>query len=97
MLMQLRLFRYYMYHRRVSTAFAFIALFTMIEVICAMAAWRMFGKNLWDKLHEAFSIDELATTATVENSMHDDGRSSAVASQYNTEEEDEEDGYLTEE
>ncbi|CAO0789722.1 unnamed protein product [Mucor circinelloides] len=89
--------RYYMYHRRVSTAFAFIALFTMIEVICAMAAWRMFGKNLWDKLHEAFSIDELATTATVENSTHDDGRSSAVASQYNTEEEDEEDGYLTEE
>ncbi|KAK4517371.1 uncharacterized protein ATC70_000706 [Mucor velutinosus] len=89
--------RYYMYHRRVSTAFVFIALFTMIEVICAMAAWKMFGKNMWDKLHEAFSIDELAATATVENSAQDDGRSSAVASQYNTEEEEEEDGYLTEE
>lgn len=92
--------RYYMYHRRVSTAFVFIVLFTMIEVICAIAAWKLFGKNLWDKLHEAFSFDEAAIAATIENSVQDDntvddGRSSAAGSQYNTEEEDE-DGYLTE-
>ncbi|CEP09357.1 hypothetical protein [Parasitella parasitica] len=72
--------RYYMYHRRISTASAFVVLFTMIEIVCALAAWKMFGKNLWVKLHELFSVDE----------------DNDVASQYNTEEEDE-DGYLTEE
>ncbi|KAI8645962.1 putative adipose-regulatory protein-domain-containing protein [Parasitella parasitica] len=82
--------RYYMYHRRVSTAFIFIVLFTMIEAVCAIAAWKMFGKNLWNKLHETFSMDE----ASLEDSVQDH----AVASQYDTDEEEEDgDSYLTEE
>ncbi|KAI8377169.1 putative adipose-regulatory protein-domain-containing protein [Choanephora cucurbitarum] len=51
--------RYYMYHKRMTTAFIFIFLFTFIEVVFTFVAWNMFGKNLWDKLQEAFSTDEL--------------------------------------
>ncbi|KAI9256218.1 putative adipose-regulatory protein-domain-containing protein [Sporodiniella umbellata] len=45
--------RYYMYHKRISTAIVFMLLFTVIELICASIAWRSFGKNLWGKIHEA--------------------------------------------
>ena len=48
-----------MYHRRVSTAFIFIVLFTIIELVFASIAWKTFGKNMWDNLHEAFATDEL--------------------------------------
>jgi hypothetical protein len=33
-------------------------LFTVIELICASIAWRSFGKNLWDKLHDVFNAEE---------------------------------------
>jgi hypothetical protein len=84
-----------MYYRRVSTAFVFIVLFTMIELIFASIAWKSFGKNMWDKLNEAFSTtDEIiseedlvvdGTTETVEESE--------IPSRYNT---DDDDDYLTE-
>jgi hypothetical protein len=84
-----------MYHRRIATAFVFIVLFTTIEVIFAMAAWNVFGKNLWDKLHGAFSTDELAV------SEKDDETDSAAAGsngqseeRYQTDDDDED--YLTE-
>ncbi|KAG1449177.1 hypothetical protein G6F46_000254 [Rhizopus delemar] len=50
--------RYYMYHKRITTAFVFMILFTVIELICASIAWRSFGKNLWDKLHDVFNAEE---------------------------------------
>lgn len=71
-----------MYHRRITTAVIFIVLFTAIEVVFAMGAWRVFGKNLWDKLHEAFSTDEIAVTEE---------------EQHTEDEQEETDGYLTEE
>lgn len=36
----------------------FMILFTVIELICASIAWKSFGKNLWDKIHEAFTSEE---------------------------------------
>ncbi|KAJ8661207.1 hypothetical protein O0I10_002956 [Lichtheimia ornata] len=45
--------RYYMYHRRLVTAIGFVILFTVIEIICAAVAWKFFGQNLWNKVHEA--------------------------------------------
>jgi hypothetical protein len=75
-----------MYHRRISTAIVFIVIFTLIEVVCAVGAWRAFGKNLWDKLHEAFSTDEIAVVA----------EEVTVEPVYNTEDEENEDGYVTE-
>ncbi|KAI8384098.1 putative adipose-regulatory protein-domain-containing protein [Blakeslea trispora] len=72
--------RYYMYHKRMTTAFIFIFLFTFIEVIFAFIAWNAFGKNLWEKLQEAFSTDELPE----------------VQSQDDLPTVEDEDGYLTE-
>lgn len=42
-----------MYHRRLVTAIGFVILFTVIEIICAAVAWKFFGQNLWNKVHEA--------------------------------------------
>ncbi|KAI9251633.1 putative adipose-regulatory protein-domain-containing protein [Helicostylum pulchrum] len=85
--------RYYMYHRRISTAIVFMILFTVIEVVFASIAWKVFGENLWGKLNELFAAEEIAASevdATIERS-----------SQYNTDEEveedDDDDAYLTEE
>lgn len=50
--------RYYMYHKKITTAIMFMILFTVIELICASIAWKSFGKNLWDKIHEAFTSEE---------------------------------------
>lgn len=79
-----------MYHKRITTAVIFIVLFTVIEVVCAMAAWKAFGKNLWDKLHEAFSTDEI----TAEEEQNQESITTVdEPTTYHTEEED---GYLTE-
>ena len=42
-----------MYHRRLVTAIGFVILFTVIEIVCAAVAWKFFGQNLWNKVHEA--------------------------------------------
>jgi hypothetical protein len=86
-----------MYHRRIATAFVFIVLFTAIEVIFAMAAWKMFGKNLWDKLHQIFSTDELAVSEKDELTA---AGSSTASDEHETNhdqtEDDNDDDYLTE-
>ncbi|KAG0174093.1 Berardinelli-Seip congenital lipodystrophy 2 (seipin) [Apophysomyces sp. BC1034] len=46
--------RYHMYHHRIPTAITFIAMFAVIELICAAIAWKSFGQNFWNKLHAAF-------------------------------------------
>ena len=78
-----------MYYRRVSTAFVFIVLFTMIELVFASIAWKSFGQNLWDKLNGAFSTtDEIIS---LEN--NEDESETPLRSRYNT---DDDDDYLTE-
>ncbi|KAI9316380.1 putative adipose-regulatory protein-domain-containing protein [Dichotomocladium elegans] len=57
--------RYYMYHRRLITAIGFIAMFIGIEVICAAVAWKFFGQNMWNKLHDALGQMENTTEDAV--------------------------------
>lgn len=75
-----------MYHRRITTAFIFIVLFTVIEIIFASIAWKIFGQSLWDKLNQMFSTDEIVASETEEIVDR-------PVSQYNT---DDDDDYLTE-
>lgn len=87
-----------MYHRRIGTAFVFIVLFTIIEIIFAMVAWKMFGKNVWDKIHEAFSSDEFAVSERDENETNtaeSNDQLEQEANRYQTEDDDDDD-YLTE-
>lgn len=93
-----------MYHRRVSTAFVFIALFTVIEIIFASLAWKAFGQNMWEKLNEAFATDELTITTAGEGDVNAERETvteggnetlptNNTNSRYNTDDDDE---YLTE-
>jgi hypothetical protein len=75
-----------MYHRRITTAFIFIVLFTVIEIIFASIAWKIFGQSLWDKLNQMFSTGEIVASETEEIVDR-------PVSQYNT---DDDDDYLTE-
>lgn len=86
--------RYYMYHRRISTAIIFMLLFTVIEIIFASIAWKVFGQNLWEKLNELFAAEEIVTT--------EPDNLTERTSQYNSDDEvveddDGDDAYLTEE
>ncbi|KAI9480614.1 MAG: putative adipose-regulatory protein-domain-containing protein [Benjaminiella poitrasii] len=83
--------RYYMYHRRIATAIAFIVLFTLVEIVFAIGAWRVFGRGLWNKLDEAFTMtDELVTMPANEEGNHPD-------QQYTMEEDNDDDNtYFTE-
>lgn len=82
-----------MYHRRISTAIVFMILFTMIEIVFASIAWKVFGENLWAKLNELFAAEEIAASEV--------DAATERTSQYNTDEEveedDDDDAYLTEE
>lgn len=79
-----------MYHRRITTAFIFIILFTVIELIFASIAWKVFGQNLWEKLNQLFTSEEVAVVeeeaASTEEIPH------RPVSQYT----DDDDDYLTE-
>ncbi|KAG2201340.1 hypothetical protein INT47_001428 [Mucor saturninus] len=79
--------RYYMYHRRITTAFIFMVLFTVIELIFASIAWKVFGQNLWEKLNQLFSADDVVSEEAEEIPHR-------PVSQYNTDDDD--DDYLTE-
>lgn len=85
-----------MYHRKITTAIVFIFLFTAIEVVFAMGAWRVFGKNLWDKLHEAFSTDEISTTAEEEEQQQEVVSEEQPQDNTHVTTDEEEDGYMTE-
>lgn len=72
----------------------------MIEIIFASLAWKAFGQNMWEKLNEAFSTDELTITASGEDvdaereTVPTEGNDTLPTnSRYNTEDDDE---YLTE-
>ncbi|KAI7867799.1 putative adipose-regulatory protein-domain-containing protein [Spinellus fusiger] len=51
----LRGLRYHMYYHRIITAFVFALIFSLIELVCAVVAWRVFGQGLWNKLNKAFA------------------------------------------
>lgn len=78
-----------MYHRRITTAFVFMILFTVIELICASIAWKAFGKSLWDKLHDAFAMEPL----TAEELPQDQPQQETSTQSHHTDD----DEYLTEE
>jgi hypothetical protein len=91
-----------MYHRRIATAFVFIVLFTAIEVIFASIAWRTFGQNLWEKLMDVFSSEQLVTEEEAvieegENQQEEGKGAEEIVSQYNTDDEEDEEAYETEE
>lgn len=63
-----------------------MGLFTVIELIFASIAWRVFGQNLWEKLNQVLSAEEPPASETEEVADRS-------VSQYNT---DDDDDYLTE-
>lgn len=63
-----------------------MGLFTVIELIFASIAWRVFGQNLWEKLNQVLSAEEPPASEAEEVADR-------PVSQYNT---DDDDDYLTE-
>ncbi|KAI8996871.1 putative adipose-regulatory protein-domain-containing protein [Pilobolus umbonatus] len=62
--------RYYMYHRKFITATVFILLFTVIEIMFAIVAWRVFGQSLWLKINGSFPTEDESTNSQVEEDVN---------------------------